>query len=856
MGEAESFGRYELVKLVGSGGMAFVHLARQLGPEGFVKPCVLKRIAPEARRHDSVRRMFLEEARISALLNHPNIVQTFDYGAVDGVPYMALELIDGVNLAQFCRTLAKRRRWLPVRPAVDICLKLLDALQYAHEMTDLDGRPLHLVHRDVSPQNTLLSRQGVVKLADFGIARHDARDTQTRIGESAKGKPGYMAPEQAMGENVDGRADLFSVGILLTELVSARRVMSQNQRPVGVLGISERVRHLFSYRPEAPRELESVAQRLCALDPNHRPATAAQAAAELRTAIVNQTQGQSLEQFLKQVFVQHIPNDTLGAALNQGTSGSPSPPPAIATPAPVPEVGFGDDPTQGQLPMAPEEPPETAQDAVRTAWARPERPLEGEGTANVYDGWPKEFLPDNQPKLELVSRSATMDAMKYFAAEESEEVKRRAPNPPTGAPPSLPRPHSGGNAPLAGPPGAQPPPQGTPLSDPRLSRALEFLSGGDQPGPPGQPSAPGAPVKPKRKIEIPPVVPLALAGLGVVLLGLIIVSVVSRDEKPVGPSLLPARGQLTVTSEPANAHIFLDHQDTGSRTPKTIGNLVLDRPIHVAVRLPDHRSIPRGLTLKIPVQSGQTSAHFKLKAGRAFTIRSEPAGAIVTVNGERLTSMTPVQLEPIPYGQTATITLEQDGYLPHQFVVKSQSDAPELGLTTLERATEVDVLSEPPGAEVYVDGIHRGRTPLYDLSVPKSRRYRVAVQKVGFRRWRQRIRPRAVIDKPIVAKLTYLPFMSLPMTRKDRAEAKALQRTVTRLQSDVRKLKAQLRRAQRRLERLEASPSQLIGPIAEAQRNVDLVRAELNRRDEALLEAKSKQEIFRDQILLKAEMEN
>ena len=820
--EARSFGRYELVKLVGTGGMALVHLARQRGPEGFVKPCVLKRISPDALRHDGVRRMFIEEARVSALLNHPNIVQTFDYGSVDGAPYMALELIDGVNLAQFCRALAGKKRWLPVRPAVDICLKLLDALQYAHELTDLDDRPLRIVHRDVSPQNTLLSRQGVVKLADFGIARHEARAVHTRVGDSAKGKPGYMAPEQAMGDAVDARADLFSVGILLTELVSARRVMSNNRRPVGVLGIADRIEELFAYRPEAPAELESVAQRLCAVDPSHRPDTAQQAAAELRAAMEAQTVSHPLEQFLKQVFRQHFPGDTLGAALNKGTPQSPSPPP--------PEMAFGDDPTEGQLPSAPSEPADIAENEIRTAWARPEHLPEGESTGQVYEeGWPREFLPETEPQLQLVSRSATVDAMKYFAAEESAEVQRREAGPTS-----------------------------DPVHTPELHRALNRLGGQDAPTQPEDAATPKRPppgLRKRKTAEIPPVVPLALAGLAVVVVGLIVMSWFSERETPATRTIRPATGQLTVTSDPGGGVIYIGGRSTGATTPKTLADLPVDAPMHVSVRLPGHRTIPRDLTLKIPAQSGQTSAHFRLRPGRAFTLQTEPAGSTVTMGGARLGELTPLVLETIPFGETATITIEQPGFMPHQLKLKATEDTPADITVKLEEAVEVEVLSEPPGADVFVDGQPRGRTPLYDLLVPKQRRFRVTVKKVGFKRWRRRIR-RKDDDGPLIARLTYLPLMQMPMSRSERSEARGLQQAIDRLSRDVNKLKTQLKRAQHRLERLEARSSPLIGPIAEAQRNVDLVRDELSRREDALAEARSKQDVFRDQILLKAEMEN
>ncbi|MEM7675745.1 MAG: protein kinase [Myxococcota bacterium] len=852
MGQSESFGRYELVKLVGAGGMALVHLARQRGPEGFVKPCVLKRIAPEAERLDKVRQMFLEEARITALLNHPNIVQVFDYGVVDNTPYIALELIDGVNLAQFCRTLAQRKRWLPLQPAVDICIRLLDALQYAHGLNDVDGQPLNLVHRDVSPQNTLLSRQGVVKLADFGIARHSARASQTQVGGSTKGKPGYMAPEQAMGEAVDARADLFSVGVILTEMVSARRVMSKHMRPVGVLGIADRISELFEYRAEAPASLHETALRLCALDPPERPASAAQAAAELRSAMAYETGGPPLDEFLKQVFAQHIPESDQIAPF---TASDPTVPSLPTTRAWV------------------------AEEDVQTAWAAPavEKHLEDGKTSRVYEhGWPEQFLEDQKTEPQIVSRSATVDAMQFFAAQDSDEVRARD----SGigkAPLKLP---AGANRPSPGPlsgahslsPGVGPRTDNSrlgseqladPVHAPHLSQALDQLVSEAHKNPAG---TSGAGFRKGRLGELPPVLPLALVGLLIVLAGIVVMSLFSQQSVLVDTSSPLRKGQLTIKSVPAGARIFIDHKDTGEITPKTFNNLPLGQPLLVFVRLSDHRSIPRDLTLRIPAQSGQTSANFKLQPGRTYELRTEPDGAVVSVNGERLSRVTPVTLDTIPFGRSATVSVERDGYLPHRLVLHADrsdtpphdGDDPQAATISiqLEEALEVDVLSEPPGGIVYVDGKKRGQSPVYETLVPKDRRFRITVKKPGFQTWSQRFRPKKVESGPIVAQLTALPLLKLPMSATERSEARRLLRLVSRYESDIKKLKVDLRRAQYRLERLEANSSPLIGPLASAQRKIDLIRDQLVQRQDALAEARTQRNVFRDQILIKTDIEN
>lgn len=270
------FGEYELISRLGEGGMAEVYRAVHVGPHGVLKPCVIKRIA---ERHVHDRRyfdLFLDEARVSVLLNHPNVVQTFELGEVEGRPFLAMELVDGTTVAGLLRGLAMRGRGLPVGSVVEIALGVARALDYAHRLTDLDGAALSLTHRDVSPQNILVSREGAVKLADFGIARHELRAHVTQ-GPSTKGKLGYMAPEQALGGVVDGRADLYALGIVLAEMIGGLRVGAVSL----VDAIAPRVRGVLEHAPVRVAALEALTLALVHPDPAQRPQSAAQLAGHL-----------------------------------------------------------------------------------------------------------------------------------------------------------------------------------------------------------------------------------------------------------------------------------------------------------------------------------------------------------------------------------------------------------------------------------------------------------------------------------------------------------------------------------------------------------------------------------------------
>ena len=219
----QKLGPYELLESLATGGMAEVYLARRSGPHGFSKFFAVKRILPQLAEDADFVGMFVDEARISAQLSHPNIVHVFDFGEQDGELYMALEYVHGTTCAKLLRTAkaTARGEQLTIEVALHIAKSVLRALDYAHSVVDDRGRPLQLVHRDVSPGNVLLHESGGVKLADFGIARAAPIERRTDVGQ-LKGKLGYMSPEQVIGAPLDHRSDLFTLAIVLTELITRK----------------------------------------------------------------------------------------------------------------------------------------------------------------------------------------------------------------------------------------------------------------------------------------------------------------------------------------------------------------------------------------------------------------------------------------------------------------------------------------------------------------------------------------------------------------------------------------------------------------------------------------------------------
>jgi serine/threonine-protein kinase len=267
-----TFGRYQLLERIAIGGMAEIFRARQSGAMGFEKILVVKRILPHLAADREFLAMFLDEAKLQATLSHPKIVQVFEFGEVDGQYYIALELVEGVDCLGLLRACAHKRQRLPVRLAVFIATEVLDALDYAHHKRGPDGAPLGVVHRDISPSNIFVSRRGHVKLGDFGIARAsvEQRQAKTQAG-TLKGKYGYMAPEQVVGGHIDGRADVFAVGIVLAEMLMGRRLFTApNDLDVLLMVRDARLDRLNRHGVDIPPPLRAVLDKMLTRDPAER----------------------------------------------------------------------------------------------------------------------------------------------------------------------------------------------------------------------------------------------------------------------------------------------------------------------------------------------------------------------------------------------------------------------------------------------------------------------------------------------------------------------------------------------------------------------------------------------------------
>ncbi|MGA9520864.1 MAG: serine/threonine-protein kinase, partial [Myxococcaceae bacterium] len=337
MDQQIQLGKYRLYHHLASGGMGEVFLARHEGPAGFSKNVVVKRILSGIASDETFVTMFLNEARLAAMIEHPNVVQIFDLGLECDTYFIAMEYIHGRSLRQLRRRLRELQRPFPELLAARVCSQALQGLHYAHTLTDDEGNPLHIVHRDVSPDNVLIAFNGATKVVDFGIAKAAVNVSTTRAG-SVKGKFAYMAPEQITGKGMDGRADVYATGVLLYELLSGQRPFNATSEPGLIRAIlMEPATPVREANPNIPDALNDVIMRAIARKPDDRFASAEEMSFALEAYI------QSTGKTITNAHVAALMRDLFPDDAAHKT-------PASVTTPPPRQVSYGLTPAPGSLP--------------------------------------------------------------------------------------------------------------------------------------------------------------------------------------------------------------------------------------------------------------------------------------------------------------------------------------------------------------------------------------------------------------------------------------------------------------------------------------------------------------------------
>lgn len=282
----EQVGKYQLVRKLALGGMAEVFLAKAAGPHGFEKTLVVKRILPQLAQDPNCIQMFLSEARYAAQLNHPNIAQVFDFGEVDGTYYIAMEYIDGPNLRTVIKRTTSAGSPLSIGIASRIICLVSEGLAYAHDFANPEtGAPLGLIHRDVTPENILVARNGTVKVVDFGVVKAAGQANLTVAG-TLKGKMAYMAPEQILGLPLDRRTDIFALGIVFYELLTGKRPFEAVNEVAALQAILyQEMIPASSRRADIPAPVQAIVDRALTKNRNERYGSCREIQAELERVI-------------------------------------------------------------------------------------------------------------------------------------------------------------------------------------------------------------------------------------------------------------------------------------------------------------------------------------------------------------------------------------------------------------------------------------------------------------------------------------------------------------------------------------------------------------------------------------------
>jgi serine/threonine protein kinase len=359
----EQFGPYVVYERLGVGGMATVHRAKQHGIEGIERVVALKRLLPHLAEDATFIKSFVREAKLALMLQHANVVQLFELGKVGGVYFIAMEYIDGRDV----RRILRQARKVSGPPTINVTLSLLmqacEALEYAHTKCTEDGEPLGLVHRDVSPSNLMVTRSGHLKVIDFGIAKAQSQQLRTQTGR-VKGKLAYMAPETIAGKDLDARSDLFSIGVIAHELLTARPLFASKNEYQTLLNVQKSdILPPSAFNQAVPPELDAIVLRALARDPEHRYASAAELRDDLHAVRIRyqlQATNREVQAWCDWAFALEAPEGNFsGPAVTDSLAPSRSPvlarTPLPGSPMPaMPRSGSGPGgaPSQSQPPMS------------------------------------------------------------------------------------------------------------------------------------------------------------------------------------------------------------------------------------------------------------------------------------------------------------------------------------------------------------------------------------------------------------------------------------------------------------------------------------------------------------------------
>ncbi len=306
--EHKKFGKYQLLQKIAVGGMAELYRSKVTRAHGFEKQVAIKKILPHLTDQGNLVKAFIDEAKLAALLQHENIVQIYDFGSIDDEYFIAMEYLFGKDLRKLTRKARKTAMPLGLENTLYIISRICAGLDYSHNLKDLQGKPLNIIHRDINPQNIFLTYEGQVKIIDFGIAKAASHNSTTHEG-LIKGKLAYMSPEQATGKTIDHRSDIFSTGIIFYELLAGRRMFEGETMQVYSKVRKAQYEPLDKLLPDLPAKIHEVVEGALAKDPDQRYQTCGEMLADLEECIFElsvRTNGRSFANFVKEFFKEEL----------------------------------------------------------------------------------------------------------------------------------------------------------------------------------------------------------------------------------------------------------------------------------------------------------------------------------------------------------------------------------------------------------------------------------------------------------------------------------------------------------------------------------------------------------------------
>ena len=311
--QPKQFGKYQLLDKIAVGGMAELFRAKLTGVEGFEKLIAIKKILPNLSQEENLVTSFIDEAKLAALLHHENIIQIYDFGSMDNDYFIAMEFLFGKDLRTIRQTAKERDLPLGMENILYITARICAGLDYSHNLKDLQGKPLNIIHRDINPQNILVTYEGQVKIIDYGIAKAASHNTHTRE-NLIKGKLAYMSPEQANGQMIDHRSDIFSTGIILYELLAVRRMFEGETMHVLSLVREAQYDPPEEVIPNLPSKLNQILHRALAKDPQERYQSAGEMLADVEECAFEMSlrpNARNFAQYMKALFEEEYAEEEL-----------------------------------------------------------------------------------------------------------------------------------------------------------------------------------------------------------------------------------------------------------------------------------------------------------------------------------------------------------------------------------------------------------------------------------------------------------------------------------------------------------------------------------------------------------------